>query len=196
MSALLVSHRLYIERQTHLAPHAAAAKLEVIALPQGPEARLGEDLLARVTVALFSGDMVPDHSRQFFSAVRKAPNLEWLHVFNVGVDHPVYTEMLERGVRLTTSTGTMTEAIAQTAIAGLLMLARPFKQWLAGQAERRWEPIRTNLPRDLRGQTALVLGLGDIGREIARLARALGLHVIGVKRSARAADDPVDELYP
>jgi D-2-hydroxyacid dehydrogenase (NADP+) len=194
-SVLLVSHRLHVERGADLEPRAAAAGLELVALPADAEARLPEDVCARVTVALFSGDIFPLFSRQFFSAVRKAPALEWLHVFNVGVDHPIYTEMLQRGVRLTTSAGSTADPIAQTAITGLLMLARPFGQWLEAQRERRWEPIRAGLPRDLRGQTAVILGLGHIGREIARLAQALGLKVIAIRRSPRHSDDPVDEMY-
>jgi len=196
MPALLVSHRLRVEREADLAQHAAAANLEILALPEDREARLSEALCARVEVALFSGDVFPNYSRQFFSAVRKAPDLKWLHAFNVGVDHPIYTEMLDRGVRVTTSAGSTADPIAQTAITGLLMLARPFQQWLTAQRERRWEPIRTHLPRDLRGQTAIVIGLGHIGSEIARLARAFGLIVIGIRRSPRNPDDPVDELYP
>ena len=46
------------------------------------------------------------------------------------MDHPIYTEMLGRGVRLTTSSGSTAEPIAQTAITGLLMLARNFPRWL------------------------------------------------------------------
>ena len=46
------------------------------------------------------------------------------------------------------------------------------------------------------GQTAVIVGLGNIGAEIARLARARGLTVIGVRRGPRKAGDPVDELHP
>jgi phosphoglycerate dehydrogenase-like enzyme len=197
MPLLLVSQRCHAAFGADLARHAADAGLEIIALPENRDARLADDVCAQVTVALFSGDAFPDFSRQFFSAVRKAPKLEWLHVFNVGVDHPIYTEMIERGVRLTTSAGTSAEPIAQTAIAGLLMLARNFPRWLAAQRDHRWDPMRsTEVPRDVRGQIAVIVGLGHIGREIARLARALGLTVIGIRRSARTADDPVDELHP
>ncbi len=199
MSVLLVSHQLHAERGADLATQARAAglALELVVLPADPGGRLADADCARLDCAFFSNDVFPAHSRQFFSAVRKAPALQWLHVFNAGVDHPIYTEMLQRGVRLTTSAGATSEPIAQTAITGLLMLARNFPRWLAGQHERRWDPARApDFPRDLVGQTALILGLGSIGSEIARLARVLGLHVIGIRRGPRRADDPVDELHP
>ena len=94
--------------------------------------------------------------------------------------------LIERGVRLTTSSGTAAEPIAQTAIAGLLMLARNYPHWLKAQRERRWDPLTPkNFPRDIRGQTILFYGLGAIGCEIARLAKALGLTTIGVRGSSR-----------
>ncbi len=199
MTTLLVSHRLHAERGAELAAEAArlGIALEMVVLPADPEGRLDEADCTRLDLAFFSADVFPQYSRQFFSTVRKAPKLQWLHVFNAGVDHPIYNEMLGRGVRLTTSAGSTAVPIAQTAIAGLLMLARNFPRWLAAQRERRWDPARTpDFPRDLAGQTALVYGLGSIGSEIARLARVLGLKVIGVRRSPLRPGDPVDELHP
>lgn len=199
MTTLLVSHRLHAERGADLVAHAQrlGLVLEPVVLPADPEGRLSDADCARLDLAFFSADVFPQYSRQFFSTVRKAPKLQWLHVFNAGVDHPIYTEMLARGVRLTTSAGTTAVPIAQTAITGLLMLARNFPRWLAAQRERRWDPARMpDFPRDLVGQTALIYGLGSIGSEIARLARALGLKVIGVRRSAMKPGDPVDELHP
>ncbi|MBY0270361.1 MAG: D-2-hydroxyacid dehydrogenase [Burkholderiales bacterium] len=198
MTTLLVSSRLHAERGADIAAHAQRLDmaLELVVLPADPEGRLSDADCARLDLAFFSNDIFPTHSRQFFSTVRKAPSLQWLHVFNAGVDHPIYTEMLKRGVCLTTSAGSTAVPIAQTAITGLLMLARNFPRWLAAQRERRWDPMRSpDFPRDLVGQTAVVLGLGSIGREIARLAQALGLKVIGIRRSPRQADDPVDELH-
>ena len=198
MTTLLVSSRLHAERGADIAAHAQrlGITLEPVVLPADPEGRLSDADCARLDLAFFSNDIFPIHSRQFFSTVRKAPALQWLHVFNAGVDHPIYTEMLERGVRLTTSAGSTAAPIAQTAITGLLMLARHFPRWLAAQRERRWDPMRVpDFPRDLVGQTALVLGLGSIGSEIARLAQALGLKVIGIRRSPQQPGDPVDELH-
>lgn len=198
MTTLLVSSRLHTERGADIAAHAQrlGMALELVVLPADPEGRLADADCARLDLAFFSNDIFPTHSRQFFSTVRKAPALQWLHVFNAGVDHPIYTEMLQRGLRLTTSAGSTAVPIAQTAVAGLLMLARNFPRWLAAQGARRWDPMRSHdFPRDLVGQTALVFGLGSIGREIARLAQALGLKVIGIRRSPRQPGDPVDELH-
>ena len=195
---LLISHQLHARHGARVAEAAARGEpaSPVIVLPGDPAARLDDSDCRRVETAFFSPDVFPDHSRQFFSALRKAPALKWLHVFNVGVDHPIYREMLERGVRLTTSAGSTAEPIAQTAIMGLLALARGFPRWLVAQRARAWSPERKVPPRDLRGQTVVIVGLGQIGSEIARLARVLGLNVIGVRRGARRAEDPVDELHP
>ena len=198
MAALLISHRCNFEHGADLTALAAheALPLELIVLPPEPEGRLSDADCARVEAAFFSGDVFPDYARQFFSAARKAAHLEWMHVFNAGLDHPIYAEMLSRGVRLTTSSGSTAEPIAQTAIAALLMLARNFPRWIAAQASRAWEPMQgADVPPDLRGENVLVVGLGHIGKAFARIAQALGLHVIGVRRSPPASDDPVDELH-
>ncbi len=199
MTTLLLSSRLHAERGADISAHAQrlGMALELVVLPADPEGRLSDADCARLDLAFFSNDIFPTYSRQFFSTLRKAPGLKWLHVFNAGVDHPIYTEMLQRGVRLTTSAGSTAVPIAQTAITGLLMLARNFPRWLTAQRERRWDPMRMpDFPPDLVGQTAIVLGLGSIGSEIARLARALGLKVIGLRRSPQQPGDLVDELHP
>jgi phosphoglycerate dehydrogenase-like enzyme len=170
--------------------------LELLVLPESREERLVEADCQRVEAAFFSPDVFPDFSRQFFSAARKSARLKWLHVFNVGIDHPIYAEMLERGVRLTTSSGSTAVPIAHTAIAALLMLARNFPRWIDAQRNRVWRPMQGNeVPADLSGQTALILGLGHIGREVARMAKALGLYIVGTRRTLRAVDNPVDELH-
>ena len=191
LTALLVSHKL----NARYGPQIGGAA-ELVVLPADPAGRLADADCARLEAAFFSGDVFPDGSRQFFSAVRKAPGLKWLHAFNAGVDHPIYAELLQRGVRVTTSAGSAAEPIAHTAIMGLLVLARGFPRWLTNQRSRHWSPERKALPRDLTEQTAVILGLGNIGARIARLARALGLKVIGVKRGPRRAEDPVDEVHP
>ena len=173
MTALLVSHRF---RSEHGDAFVAAARargvaLELLALPADPEGRLADDEAARAEIAYFSSDVFPQYGKPFFSATRKAAGLKWLHVFNAGVDHPVFASILERGVRLTTSSGTAAGPIAQTALAGML-----------------------RLDRDVAGKTLLVYGFGKIGAELARLARLLDMRVIGVRRNA-APHAQADEMH-
>ncbi|MBA4179578.1 MAG: hydroxyacid dehydrogenase [Anaerolinea sp.] len=196
MTTILVSHHF---AQTHweaIARVAAEAGLgyDILTLPADPEARLSPEECARADIAFFSGDIFPRYSRGFFAATAQAPNLKWVHVFNAGVDNPVFRAFLDRGIRLTTSSGSTAKPIAQTAIGGLLMLARRFPTWGESQRRHAWEPIRGDPPPDLDSQTMVVLGVGAIGNEIARLARAIGLRVVGVRRSQRRAGDNVDEL--
>jgi phosphoglycerate dehydrogenase-like enzyme len=196
---LLVSERFLARSGGALdaASREAGLALERIVVPDDPESRVDASACARIELAYFSGDLFPERSRAFFAAALAAPELRWLQVFNAGVDHPVFQRFVEKGVRLTTAAGSSAEPIAQTAFAGLLMLARGFPHWLDAQARRAWEPApRANAPADLRGQTLVVFGLGAIGSEIARLARAFGMRVIGVRRSPAAGGEPVDELHP
>lgn len=169
--------------------------LDPIRVPADPAERLDEASRNRVELSFFSPDIFPDYSRSFFSTAQGAPNLRWLHIFNAGVDTPVFQRLMQRGVRLSTSAGASAEPIAQSMIGGLLMLARNFPFWLANQRERRWQPMPPDqVPDDLRGQTIVVLGFGAIGRQVGRLAQALGLHVIGIRRRPAEPDDPVDEM--
>lgn len=194
MPTLLVSPAFNRRYQADVA--AAWPGIEPIVLPEDPNARLAPEALARVEYAYFSGDIYPDYSRSFFAAAQGAPNLKWMHVFNAGIDAPIFGRMLERGVRLTTSAGSTAQPIAQSAIGGMLLLARPFLPWLEAQRRHAWEPLRGAPPPDLAGQRMTVIGLGSIGSEIARIATAIGLQVTGVRRSPRRDTDPVKVIVP
>jgi len=197
VTGLLVSHRFNARFGAELvaAARGDGIELELLVLPQDAEARIADAAAARADITYYSSDVFPRFAKQFFSATRKAPNLKWMQVYNAGVDHPIFASMLERGVRLTTSSGSAAEPIAQTVIAGLLMLARNVPRWLRGQRNHQWDPMPpADFPRDLRGQTMLVYGLGKIGIEIARLAHALGLKVTGVRRSGVAVEH-IDAMH-
>jgi len=195
---LLVSARVLERHRESLREAARGGGLELapILLPADPAARVNPGDCARIEAAFFSGDVFPVGARAFFAAALGAPKLRWLQTFNAGVDHPIFARFLERGVRLTSAAGASAAPIAQTALAGLLMLARGFPLWVDAQRRRAWEPHPpAEIPRDLQGQTLVVLGLGAIGSELARLGRALGLYVIGVRRGATRGGEPVDELH-
>jgi phosphoglycerate dehydrogenase-like enzyme len=197
-AGVLVSDRFPADLAQRCERHAQGLgrTIEWIHVPADPQARVADERLPAIEVAFYTSDVYETRARSFFSAVRKAPNLRWLQTFNVGVDHPIFAELLGRGVRVTSAAGTSAQPIAQTAIAGLLMLARGFPAWIEAQRSRTWRQFRGSQgPADLSGQTLCVLGMGSIGAEIARLAQALGLTVIGIRRSPRLPADPVSEMH-
>lgn len=168
-------------------------------IPPGPDDELlDEAALARIEIGYFSGEVRETGlARRFLGALRNAPNLGWLHLAHAGTDAPVFGEIYRAGARLSNSSGTAAVPIAQSAITGLLMLSRGFPRWGEAQSRHEWaesDPARA--PRDLHEQRLVVLGLGAIGNEIARLARAIGLHVTGLRRSPAREGDHVDELRP
>jgi len=169
--------------------------VEILELPADDAPRLGEADLARIDHAYFSMDLVPLSSRTFFDAIAAAPNVKWLHVFNAGVDLPVFQRIMARGIRITTSSGSTAMPIAQSVIGGMLMLSRGFLHWRTAQQDKEWRGLTADqIPPDLTSQTMTVVGLGAIGAEIARIASAIGMHVIGVRRSPARPGDPVTEL--
>lgn len=121
-----------------------------------------------------------------YNMLRSAPHLKWVHIHSAGADRPVFLELRARGVAVTTSSGTNAQVVAQTAVAGLLALARRFPQLMGAQLQRTWAPlIGSALPRDLDGQTAVVVGWGPIGQHLGRLLQVLGLRTIVVRHSAQ-----------
>lgn len=144
--------------------------------------------VSRDVTGLSTKHEVQPGTARFYDAMRAQTALRWVHVHSAGADRPVYVELRARGVQVTTSAGTNAAVVAQTALAGVLALARRFPELLAAQRERRWASlIGTGLPRDLAGQTAVVVGWGAIGQQIGAWLGMLGLHVVAVRRERAQA---------
>jgi phosphoglycerate dehydrogenase-like enzyme len=146
---------------------------------------IGADLafLTRDVTGLSTKAELTPATAQFYDLLRKAGSLQWVHTHSAGADRPIFGELRQRGVTVTTSSGANAEPVAQTAVAGLLALSRGFPALMAAQRRSTWEPLLgPRAPKNLRGQTAIVVGLGPIGQEIATLLKALHLNVIGVRR--------------
>ncbi|GAA5232294.1 D-2-hydroxyacid dehydrogenase [Verticiella sediminum] len=174
------------------------------ALPAGMSMQLVTNSAARplddatrdsLEVAFLSVDQIGPHACNgngkdlpaFFDTLLAAPNLRWLHICSAGTDRPQLAQLAQRGVVVTHSSGANAAAVAHVAMAGMLALARDVPMWVRAQAEHRWQTQRHEAsPLDIDGTTAVVLGLGEIGRRIAKACRALDMHVIGVRRRAQA----------
>ena len=156
----------------------AAPELQVVML-DGDQIVNDHDL-QRMTVAFFSADAWPERTAHYIQACLQAPNLQWLHTFSAGVDSPVFAEFIRRGARLTTSSGSSARPIAQTVAMMILGLSRDVPSWMRAQLEHRWAP---HVGEEVEGANLAVIGMGPIGEETARLGLALGMNVIGCRRT-------------
>jgi phosphoglycerate dehydrogenase-like enzyme len=151
------------------------------------DAPCGADLAfmtREVTGASSKGNPTPE-LRNFAKCLRKSPGLRWLQIHPAGAELPIYRELRTRGVKVTTASGATAVTVAHSALGGLIAVNRRFPLLWDAQRRHAWEPrLGSNSPRDLGGQTALVVGLGPIGRNLAGLLKALGMSVIGVRRQS------------
>jgi phosphoglycerate dehydrogenase-like enzyme len=125
----------------------------------------------------------------FSTAVRdvwaQADSLSWIHVAAAGVDKLMFEELTQSEVTVTNARGVFDRPIAEFVLASLLAHAKDLHHSHDLQLARVWKYRETFT---LAGTTALVVGTGAIGREIARLLRVVGVQVRGAGRSAREGD--------
>jgi D-2-hydroxyacid dehydrogenase (NADP+) len=129
------------------------------------------------------------------SAARK---LKWIHVTSAGVAQLMRPDVKTAGLTITNSRGIHTIPMAEHTMGAMLALARKFQETVHFQDATQWaqEPIWQLRPSELHGTTLLIVGFGAIGIEIARRARAFGMHVEAVTRSGRGDATLTDRIYP
>lgn len=139
-----------------------------------------DDLRASAEI-LFIWDF---RSRELETAWPSLTSLRWIHTASAGVDHVLFPRLAASDVVLTNSAGIFSAAIAEYVLGLVLLDAKGLAVTIEAQRERRWSYRETE---QVEGKTMVVVGLGDIGRQIARRASAVGMVVIGVKRSLDGA---------
>ncbi|MFN0073945.1 MAG: D-2-hydroxyacid dehydrogenase [Chloroflexota bacterium] len=119
------------------------------------------------------------------------PDLRWVHVAAAGVDAFLFPELRGSDVVLTNSRGAFDESVAEFGLALILMFAKRLNETMINQQNQRWQHVETQL---LSGRTVAVVGFGAIGHLVGRKCRALGMGVLGVRRSGQGHPD-ADEMF-
>ena len=122
----------------------------------------------------------------------KAGGLKWLQVMGAGVDWALVPE-LPRSVQVTRAPGVFGPWMAEYVLGWCSWVTQRMKVYRDAQRLRRWNDHV--LPDRLGGKTMAIVGLGDIGRDIARMARGLGMRVLGVSRRGRPVREAA-RVYP
>ena len=128
--------------------------------------------------------------------VRERNAIEWIHLLSAGADRLLQQDLPFERLRISTSSGVHAATIGDYVMAGVLYHTKHLARFAAQQRERRWE---RGPQEELEGRTMAILGYGAIGRGIAVRAKAFGMRVIGIKRTAsgsRAGNtEHADALY-
>ncbi|MBI4310894.1 MAG: D-2-hydroxyacid dehydrogenase [Chloroflexi bacterium] len=130
-------------------------------------------------------------------SVRWTPRLKWVQAWSAGVDHMKGSGIIEAGIPVTSLAGANAAPVAEHAMMMLLMLAKNMKGFEDNARQRKWRP--TPDVDEMGGRTVGIVGLGAIGRHLARMARGFDMRVLAIRRSASSrqkAVEGVDELLP
>jgi len=139
-------------------------------------------LLPRAEVSYAAGL----HAAEIASATR----LKWVHVTSAGVDRLPLRELAAAGITLTNARGQHADAMADHAFALFLAMARNIPACVRDQEARLWgRGSGSPTPGELAGRRLGILGLGAIGRAIARRAAAFGMDVWASRRHPPAGGD-------
>jgi phosphoglycerate dehydrogenase-like enzyme len=120
-----------------------------------------------------------------------APNLRWVQAIGAGVDH-LGSALAGRPVVLTNAAGVAAVPIAEFVIGRLLAVWKRFGDLDEQQRKRAWAPA---YGREVAGCTIGLVGLGAIGTAVGERAKALGMHVLAVRRRAGTPSAAADEVF-
>jgi D-2-hydroxyacid dehydrogenase (NADP+) len=125
-------------------------------------------------------------------AMQEGTKLQWLQSWSSGIDSLPLELLEKRGILLTDASGVHARSVSETAFAMMLALSRGVAFAVRQQATSNWESPPTLA--EMNGGTVAIVGAGEIGREVARLARAFDMRVVAVRRSGTAMPE-VDAVY-
>jgi phosphoglycerate dehydrogenase-like enzyme len=146
---------------------------------------------AEADVLVISGlwrDQLLDHTKR----------LRFIQSVGAGTDQFPREELVQRGIRLASARGVNARAVAEHAMALMLALSRRLPEARDNQRQRIWRGMIGDLSQredELGGKTLLVVGLGDIGGRLARLAKVFDMRVVGVRRDPHLGRGAADAVH-
>jgi phosphoglycerate dehydrogenase-like enzyme len=129
----------------------------------------------------------------------RARKLRFIQSIGAGTDQFPRAELARRGIRLASARGVNARAVAEHAMALVLALSRRLPEARDNQRGRVWRGMIGDLSQredELGGKTLMVVGLGDIGGRLARLAKAFDMRVVGLRRDPANGRGAADSVHP
>lgn len=122
----------------------------------------------------------------------EAPQLRWVQLYSAGPDPILNHPLFQADVIFTTASGVHAIAIAEYVLTAVLAWFHRFTRVLEWQGRTRWpsdsERLSLFVAGELHGKTMGIVGYGSIGRQVARIASAMGMRVLAMQRGADHRD--------
>ncbi|WP_058307212.1 D-2-hydroxyacid dehydrogenase [Gracilibacillus massiliensis] len=119
-------------------------------------------------------------------------NLRWIQVWSAGVNGLPLEQLEQKDVFLTSANGVHAFPISETIFALMLSLTRKIHTYVRQQQQKQWD--NANLKLEMHQKTIGIIGVGEIGQETAKIAKAFGMKVLGVRHSGKETAY-VDHMY-
>lgn len=189
-----------VTRSAHKSPGASDRPVEVLSTGSFGPNRLDalRAVSPRLVIRQHPAQSVPDvpqaawdqaevlYTYGVLPVPEQTPNLRWVQLDSAGIDHIVDSPIWRSEVVLTTLAGVAPTNMAEHALLMMLAFGHHLRQLIDLQARREWPALEDRrarfTPDELRGATVGIVGYGSIGRELGRIAHALGMRVIAVTR--------------
>lgn len=129
------------------------------------------------------------------NVIARAPKLKWIQTTNAGVDDFLDSDIIRSSVIVTNTSGIHAISIGECVLGLMLMFVKKTPLCFRLKQERQWKQFTLTV---LRSKTVGIVGLGSIGREVARLSKAFGMRVLAIRRTTKrvAYARNVDVMLP
>jgi len=124
--------------------------------------------------------------------LKMCPTVRWVHCRAAGLDDLLSSELVHHPAPLTNGSGVFSPPLGEFVLGAILYFAKDFLRLIRNQAAGVWEPFDVT---EVAGQTAGIVGYGDIGRAVATRLKAMGINILASRRSGPFPPDPLVSKY-
>jgi len=118
--------------------------------------------------------------------------LKWIQTWSAGVDSVPLESLESKNIIVTSANGVHAYPISESIFAFMLGLTRKIHTYVKNQQEKKWH--HSGIKLEMHEKTIGIIGVGAIGKETAKIAKAFGMRVLGVRHSGKQ-QEYVDEMY-
>ncbi len=112
--------------------------------------------------------------------IKEYPNLKWIQYLMAGYDGLNFKKFKESMIIFSTAQNVFSKSIAEDVLTKIFYFNRNISHYIESKYKKNWEPIQEEI--ELTGSTALILGVGSIGKELAKKFKAFDMFIIGYRK--------------